>query len=480
MGKKSIKVNAILNMIKQLCSVIFPLVTVPYVSRILGSEYYGRYNFGNSVIGYFTLLAGLGIANYAIREGARIRDNTNKIAKFSNEVFSINIISTVVSYIVLFILLLFSVQLHNYRLLILVQSTSILLTTLGADWINSIYEDYFYITVRYIGMQTIAMLLLFMVVRQPEDYIKYAVVTVIASAGGNIFNIFYVRRYVHLHFTLRCNFKLHFKPIMLLFCNAIAGTIYVNSDTTILGILQTESAVGIYSLSTKIYLVIKQVLNAVIMVSLPRLSALLAVNDIENYKKISNKIMNALCTIIFPAIVGLFILSEKCILIVGGEQYIAGANALKILSIAAAFAVLACFYSCAIMLPFRQEKICLIASLVSALVNIVLNFVVIPMWSYNGAALTTLISEMIVFLIYKYYSKDYPKVGFNPKIIGSTAIGCIAIIIVCRIVENMFSGLYLVTFFSILMSSIVYFIIQIIMGNALIVNVLKTIIKKIR
>ena len=137
--------NAFLNMTKQICAVIFPLITVPYVSRILQRENYGKYNFGNSIVSYFILIAGLGIVNYAIREGARIRNDRKKLNRFANEVFTINIYSTIIAYILLFIIVHFSAKLKLYQPLIFVQSLSIILTTLGADWVNSIFEDYLYI-----------------------------------------------------------------------------------------------------------------------------------------------------------------------------------------------------------------------------------------------------------------------------------------------------------------------------------------------
>ena len=90
---KSIKINAALSVIKQLCSVVFPLITIPYISRVLQVEAYGKVNFGNSVVSYFVLLAGLGVSTYAIRDGARIRDDKKEITEFASQVYTINIIS---------------------------------------------------------------------------------------------------------------------------------------------------------------------------------------------------------------------------------------------------------------------------------------------------------------------------------------------------------------------------------------------------
>ena len=403
---KSIKVNAALNVMKQLCKVVFPLITMPYVTRVLQTSGYGKYNFGSSIVSYFILLAGLGINDYAIREGARVRSDKKKFQTFTDEVFTINVLSTIVSYAILFVLLLFSKKLLDYRLLIIVQSIPIILNTVGCDWINSVYEDFLYITIRYIAMQILSIVLLFALVRTADDYVMYALVTTIASAGGNILNVFYVRRYVHLRVTKKLNLKQHIKPIMMLFFNTIASTIYVNSDTTMLGYLQNENAVGIYGLATKIYLVIKQLLNAIVMVALPRLSAYLGSGDEEKYRALTNKIFSTVCTLVVPAVFGMFMLSEQIVVIIGGAEYTSGVIALKILSFALFFSVLSVFYCCAILLPFKQEKICLMASSISALLNVVLNFVLIPIISYNGAAVTTLISE----------ASSQPQILFNsPK-----------------------------------------------------------------
>ena len=140
--KNSLKVNATLNIIKQVCAIIFPLITFPYVSRTLGVDMYGKINFSNSIVSYITLIAGLGVSSYAIREGARIRDDKVKFERFSNEVFSINIVSTIFSYIVLFFLILLWNKLDSYKSLILILSINVLLTTLGTDWINTVYEDF--------------------------------------------------------------------------------------------------------------------------------------------------------------------------------------------------------------------------------------------------------------------------------------------------------------------------------------------------
>ena len=139
---KSLKLNMVLNGIKGLMSILFPLISFPYVSRVLGVDSLGRYNFSTSVISYFILLAGLGISTYAIREGAKIREDKEDFEHFANQMFTVNIISTTISYVLLLLLMLTVGKFRDYWDILAVLSIQIVFTTIGVDWLYSVYEDY--------------------------------------------------------------------------------------------------------------------------------------------------------------------------------------------------------------------------------------------------------------------------------------------------------------------------------------------------
>lgn len=483
----SLKKNAILNVIKQLCAVLFPLITIPYITHILGPENYGKITFSSSIISYFILIAGLGVSNYAIREGAKIREDKNKINKFANEVFSINIISTFIAYFSLFIFIIISSKMNDYRNIIVIQSISLLLTTIGVDWINSVYEDYTYLTIRYLIFQFISIICLFIFVRNQDDYIIYSIISLFAVYGGNVLNIFYIRRYVKLKFTLKLNLKNHIKPILYLFFSSVATTIYVYSDSTILGYLLNDFDVGVYGLASKIYLVVKQVLNAIIIVSLPRLSFLLKIDDNVEFEKLCNKIYNLLIIIVLPTIVGLFLLSNDAMRIVGGDEYISGGNSLKILSVSLLFSVFAGFFCCSIMLPFKKEKYFLISSIIGAVVNISFNFIVIRYMGITGAAITTMLSEFIVFIIYLIISYRLIKLKLNVKNLVLTLLGCFYILIIFLLTFKYLEHQIYTILLIVIVGALGYFIIHLIFRNDIIFpyysNIIckfKTIISKIK
>lgn len=457
----SIKVNAVLNMLKQACSILFPLITFPYASRALGTQAYGKYSFANSIISYFVLIAGLGISTYAIREGARIRDNKKQLETFVNEVFSINVIFTVVSYIGLTLLIFFWNKLHNYFAVIYIESLMIFLNTIGSDWINSIFEDYKYITIRYIIIQLIAIAPIFIFVRQPSNYLNYTLILVLAGYGGNLVNLYYIRRYVHRRFTFKCNFKKHIKPILVLFSTMVAVRIYLNSDITMLGAMTNDHETGIYGAVSKIYTMAKELINAITIVMVPRISNLLQNKDEDEYKHLANSTLLILITFILPITVGLCIFSKDVILIVNGNQYISGFSALVVLSLALPFAVMSCFYSNAILVPNRKEKYYLISTTSAAITNILLNVFFIRLWGIIGAALTTLIAEIVVFLMVRRacFSQSLLKVNLGCNNIASIIIGTAIVGVICVATENFLNGSVIRIIVGIVTSVVLYYFI---------------------
>lgn len=478
MKNKSIRINALLNITKQCCAIIFPLITFPYISRVLGPESYGKYSYGNSIVSYFSLFAGLGISTYAIREGARIRDNSNKLGKFASQVLTINIITTIISYAALAFLLVFSKSLREYTGLIITQSLIIICTTLGTDWMNSIYEDYLYITIRYILMQTVSLCLLFLFVKKSSDYVLYALVVVIASAGANLFNFVHVHKKVKFGITSSPNLKKHLPSMLLLFCNSLAVTIYVNSDTTMLGFIRGDIEVGVYGVSTKIYQIIKQLLNALVGVMLPRMSAYLSKGQEEEYRNLLNKAFAALTMLLLPAITGIFMLAKPIILILAGEEYLGGVTALRVLCLALGCAVYGAFFANCVMLPHRLDRKYLTATITAAAINVVLNLFFIPQYGLNGAALTTVFAEGVVCLLTGMWSKSKFDIRGTIQVVKQVVVGCVAIVFVCKICLSINLQYIVCTVTSIVMSALVYGLILLLQKNKIALQVLNEIKEK--
>ena len=287
---KSIKKNTVFNAIKTVSAIIFPLITFPYASRTLLVENIGKVNFGLSFISYFSLIASLGINVYAIRECSKFSDDRAKLSKIASEIFSINVFTTLFSYSVLILFLFFYKKIESYRTLIVIQSLSIVFATLGTDWLNTAMEDFEYITIRSLLFQILSLILLFTFIHKPEDYIKYAAISVISSSGYNIVNMFYRRKYCDIRFTTNIDIKKHYLPIIFLFVMLLSQTIFNNVDMTMLGIMKGDFEVGIYSTAHKISNIVAQLVTSVLWVILPRMSVYFGNND----KVAANRLINQL------------------------------------------------------------------------------------------------------------------------------------------------------------------------------------------
>ena len=148
-----------------------PIITFPYASRVLLPKGIGMVNFANSIVSYFVMIAGLGISGYATREASRLRNDKISLSKFCKEILTINFISTGIAYILFIIALLFIPKLHDYKILLLVSSSSILFTTIGIDWFYTSQEEFKYITIRSFIFQIISLVFLFTFVRSSKDYV---------------------------------------------------------------------------------------------------------------------------------------------------------------------------------------------------------------------------------------------------------------------------------------------------------------------
>lgn len=465
MKNKFIGVNALLNAIKTIFSIIFPLITFPYISRVLGVENIGIYNFSTSMVSYFTLLAGLGINTYAIREGARYRNNKKDISEFCSEVFSVNLISTLISYSVLAVCLFFLPSLHDDALIIMILSVSICFTTLGCEWVFNIYEEFGYITIRTILFQILSVILMFVFVKNKHSLIQYALITVLATSGANIINIFARKKFCDIRFCFGRKLKKHLLPILILFANSIAMTIYINSDVTILGLISGNYYVGLYSVATKVYTMLKSLLGALIVVSIPRLSSYLGADNKKQYVEISSIILNALITIAVPAMVGTFALSDEIVLILSGREYIAASMALKILSVALVFSIFSWFYTSCVLVVNKQDRSVLKATTLAAVVNIVLNVILIPYFNQNAAALTTALAEFVSAFVCYLYGRKYFHTNLQKNDIISVLMGSLLILLICYLVRLCISSLCVSIAVSVVISMLVYGVVLVLFRN---------------
>ena len=454
-------------MLKTCSSIVFPLITFPYISRTLQAENVGKINFGSSIISYFSLIATLGITTHAIRECSAVREDKDKLGKTASQIYSINILTTLAAYILLAVLLATYRKLDPYRYLIILQSLSIACTTIGADWINSSMEDFQYITIRAIVFQLISLILMFIFVHRPEDYMRYAVISLISSSGVCLTNIIYRRKFCKIRFTLNIDWRRHIEPIVFLFVMILAQNIFNNIDSTMLGLMHGDRAVGIYSVAHKLSGIVFQIVASLLWVVIPRLSLYYADADTEKLNSLLRKILGFNLTIGLPCVTGAIVLSQDIILVISGPSYIEATPVLQILMIGLAFRFCGeAFLGNAILLPMKEEKTYMSICVVAAIINICTNYLLIPRFGVFAAAGTTAFCSFFIFLLLWKKVHHIIRINNTLKLIVPPFLGCLSIVFICKIF-SIINNLWVRTATSIVMSAVAYGIVQIIFRNEL-------------
>ena len=389
----SIKKNFIMNALLTMSSFIFPLITFPYVSRVLLPVGTGKVSFATSLISYFNMFAQLGIPTYGIRACAKVRDNREELTRTAHELLLINLVMNVISYTAFFLCLASVPRLRDERTLYIITSFTILLTSVGMEWLYKGLEQYTYITVRSIVFKFVALIAMFLLIHRQEDYVIYGGITIFAASASNIFNLINAHKYMHLVGNYRP--QRHLKAVAVFFAMACATTIYTHLDTVMLGFMATDEDVGYYNAAVRIKTILVSIVTSLGTVLLPRASYYIEHKEYEEFKRISRKALNFVVTLASPLMLYFTLFAREGILLLSGNAYEKAVLPMQIIMPTLLFIGLSNITGIQIVVLHSE--------IAGAIVDLVINALLIPRYTSAGAALGTLIAELVV-LLWQYIS----------------------------------------------------------------------------
>lgn len=481
MKKKSLGKNIVLNILNTVLSTLFPLISFQYTAHILLVENIGKYNFSSSIINYVSLIAGMGIGTFAVREGSRLKDNEKELNLFCSEILQLNLITTLAAYLLFLFALLKSSKLQEYTYLLAILSVTVIFKTLSVEWIFTIFEEFKYITIRNILTKILALIAIIILVKDRNDIYIYTWINTLAFVIPYTVNFIHSKKYIKYSYSRTWGMQ-YLKPVLVFFASIAAMTIYVSSDVTILGIYCNDYQVGLYSVSTKVYTCVKSVFLAVAMVFIPRVSYCWNNGEKRKYKELIITLTNVLILVIPILVTGLICLADPIIVFLASESYIEAVPSMIILSITLVFSIFAHIWAYCVMIPIGRENIVMYTSFISAFMNIVLNMIFIPMGGANAAAITTLLSELLAMIIYFIISRKKMRLINIKNIliyIIQAICGCIITVFICRVTLNFIDNIYKAMMISSVITASIYIIFLIIIKNKYIMWVLDFIYKKV-
>ena len=403
---KSLKLNFIMNAILTMSSFIFPLITFPYVSRILLPEGTGKVNFATSFISYFTMFAQLGIPTYGIRICAMVRDDRKKLTRTVHELLFINLVMCVISYLAFFIILFTVPKLHEDKLLYVIVSANILLTTIGMDWLYKALEQYTYITIRCLIFKGVALVAMFLLVHEQKDYVIYGGIAIFAGCASNIMNLINVHKYIDLKPVGDYQIKRHLKAVGVFFAMSCATTIYLHLDTIMLKFMTTDADVGYYGAATKIKTILVSIVTSLGTVLLPRVSYYIKQNQMDSFRSVTKKALNFVFLISLPLTVYFILFAKEGIYFLSGKEYTGAIVPMQIIMPTLILIGITNILGIQILVPLGKEKYVLYSEIAGAITDLILNAILIPFFQSSGAAIGTVAAEFAVLLVQFYALKD--------------------------------------------------------------------------
>ena len=442
-----------MNALLSLSSFLFPLITFPYVSRILLPVGTGRVDFATSLISYFTMLAMLGVPTYGIRTCAKVRDDKEKLSRTAHELLFINLIMSVVSYGLLFLALFTIPRLFEDRLLYVIVSSTILFNAIGMEWLYKALEEYTYITLRSLAFKVVALVSMFLLIHAQKDYVLYGAISIFAASASNILNFFHAHRYIQMRPLGGYNLRKHLKPVFVFFAIVCASIIYTNLDTVMLGFMKTDADVGYYNAAVKIKVALVALVSSLGAVLLPRVSYYLQHDMKEEFRRISRKALNFVFLAAAPFSLYFILFAKNSIYLLSGPAYTGSIEPMQIIMPTVLFIGLTSLMGIQVLVPLGKEKYVLYSEIGGAAADLILNWFLIPKMGASGAAIGTLVAEAIVFVIQFLFLKKEMGEAFRKipylKIVIALAGGCAASVWV------LFMGFG--NFLSLLISAILFF-----------------------
>ena len=430
--KPSVVLNYFMNTLLTMSSFIFPFITFPYVSRVLGVEGNGKVQLAISFIYYFTMFAQLGIPTYGIKACAAVRENRKELSKTVHELLIINIMMTAIAYVAFFVALAAVPRLRDERLLYIISSASIFLTTIGIEWLFRALEQYTYITIRSLIFKVVGIVAMFALVHTKEDYVIYAAISVLASAGSALLNLTQLPRYIDIKPVGDYHVWKHIKPVVVLFAYSCATTIYINLDSVMLGFMRTEVDVGYYAVAVKLKNILVSIVTALGAVLLPRVSFYYNQGQMKDFWETIKKSLHVIVLIAAPFTLYCMLMAGPAIRFLAGDGYALSVMPMVWIMPTLLFIGMTYVMGIEVLIPMGKETLVLIASAAAAVADVIINALLIPSLGATGAAIGTLVAEALVFIIqYIMLRKQILPVFMSIKwILPCIALGAASIITV--------------------------------------------------
>lgn len=393
----SIRKNFIFNALLTICGYIFPLMVIPYVSRILGVANMGACNFVDSIVDYFTIFSMMGINTLGIREIAKSKNCREDLNKVFSELFSLNTITTLIAVLLLTIAVFCVPKFQDYRDLFYLGILKLFFNYMLINWFFQGLEDFKYITMRYVVVKTIFVIAIFTLIHTNNDTILYYTLVCLSWALNGIINIIYSKKIVSFRFTINIR-KEFITSFFILGCYWFMNSLYTTFNVVFLGFRTNDTEVGYYTSANRLLCIIIALFTTLSSVIVPRVSSLIKKTDSEEYKKIINKSFDAVIMFSIPLTIFIFYYSPNIIKFIFGLDFEGAITPLRIMSLLFLFMGINQILVLQILMPISKDYDILRNSAIAGISGIIASIVLVTLYGKNGASFELVLGEIVLLL----------------------------------------------------------------------------------
>lgn len=393
----SLKKNLAYNVAYQILVIILPLITAPYVSRVLGADGLGTYSYIFSIVAYFGLFGMLGIANHGNRSVALVRDNRQKVSEAFSNTYIIQLCTTVITLLLyfLFIYCWFS----GDKTIAYIESIIVLSYVLDITWFFFGLEQFAVTVTRNAIIKIATVVAIFIFVRSREDLWIYALIMSCGMLFSQIYLWLRIRKYADFCKPSWSQVKSNIKPVLMLFIPAIAYSIYKLLDKVMLGAMSSMSQVGLFDNAEKIINIPSSLITAFGTVMMPRITVLLGTGDEHRISYLNKISVRYFTLLVVGAAFGLAGICNVLAPVYFGSEFVGSAPIIAGLGFSLIFVTWANVIRTQYLIPNKLDKPYVISSVIGALANLAVNIILIPKFAGIGAMIGTIIAEFTVFFV---------------------------------------------------------------------------------
>lgn len=429
----SIAKNYFYNVLYQLSVLIIPLITIPYISRVLGSNGVGINAYTNSIIQYFILLGTIGISLYGNREVAYVRDDKGKLSSTFWGIFTLKLITTLVSYC---LFLIFLSMVEKYHTIFFIQSIYIIAVAFDISWLYMGLEDFKKTVLRNLLVKVVGVICTFIFVQTPDDLWKYVLILSVSQLLGNISLWFYIPKTINKVKIKRSDITQHLVPSISLFIPQVAIQVYLVLNKTMLGLWSTPNEVGFFDNADKIVKVVLSLVTAIGTVMLPRVSNIFAKGDMKKVRDYVYNSFNFVSYLAIPLMFGMAAMARQFAPWFFGQEFSKTGILMAVISPIIVFIAWSNVLGNQFLMPTGKVKGYTISVIIGAIINFILNLLLITHFHSIGTAIATVFAELSVMLVQMYWVRNDLQIRIMIKSIWKYLLSGIVMFLVIILIEK--------------------------------------------